>query len=121
MRDSTRATWVARIEEWKRSGKTAEEFAAGQPFSGGTLTWRASQLRHRPGDVRGESAARGPSRRRRVSADSKIVLAEVVRRAPELRDESLVVEVANARIAVRAGFDKALLCDVVAALREVRS
>ncbi len=47
MKEKTRATWLGRIEEWRRSGKTAEEFAAGQPFSGGTLTWRASQLRRR--------------------------------------------------------------------------
>jgi hypothetical protein len=115
MKEATRATWVERIEEWKKSGKTAAEFAEGRPFSGGTLMWRASQLRR--------SVSSGSERRAKhysAKTSAKIALAQVVRRAPHVRN-GLVLEVANVRIAVQAGFDKALLRDVVGALQTERA
>jgi len=42
---ATDAKWTERIRQWKESGKTAEEFAVGQPFKPSTLKWRASELR----------------------------------------------------------------------------
>ena len=39
--------WVECIEEWTRSGQSATEFAEGEPFTSGTLTWAASRLRKR--------------------------------------------------------------------------
>jgi hypothetical protein len=41
----TDAKWLERIRQWKESGKTAEEFAVGQPFKASTLKWRAAELR----------------------------------------------------------------------------
>jgi hypothetical protein len=117
MKEKTRATWLARIEEWRRSGKTAEEFAAGQPFSGGTLTWRASQLRHE----HGAAGRRRASRRAVGKVGSRMVLAEVVRRAPVRPVAALTVEIGSARITVSERVDAALLRDVVRALREAQS
>ena len=104
------------MEEWRRSGKTAEEFAVGQPFSGGTLAWRASQLKREADSRRKPTAA---SKRRRV--DSRFAFAEVVRRPRPTHGAALTVELGNARISVGAGFDAALLRDVVRALREGQS
>ena len=117
MKDTTRATWAARIEEWRRSGKTATEFAEGQPFSGGTLTWRASQLK-REGGVRSKRRA---SSVRSSRARSKVVLAEVVRRSLPAQSAALMVEVGGARVSVSAGCDSALLREVLRALREEQS
>jgi hypothetical protein len=117
MKDTTRATWAARIEEWRRSGKTAKEFAEGHPFSGGTLTWRASQLK-REGGVRSK---RRVSSVRSSRARSKVVFAEVVRRSLPAQSAALMVEVGGARVSVSAGCDSALLRDVLLALREEQS
>jgi hypothetical protein len=118
MKDTTRAMWLTRIEEWRRSGKTAEEFAEGQPFSGGTLTWRASQLRHELSPRRKARATHGGP-----GVGSRVVFAQVVRRKPltTAPGAGLTVEVGSARISVSAGFDGALLRDVVRALREAGS
>lgn len=117
MKDTTRATWLARIEEWRRSGKTAEEFASGQPFSGGTLTWRASQMKREVGLGR---KARAP-RKRSGGGGSRVVFAEVIRRKRVEPGAGLTVEIGSARISVSAGFDGALLREVVRALREAGS
>jgi hypothetical protein len=42
---ANRATWIERIRSWKSSGKSAEEFAAGQPYKPKTLTWWANELK----------------------------------------------------------------------------
>lgn len=77
MKASTEAMWVERIEEWARSGQSAAEFAEGKPYTSGTLTWAASRLR---------SGIQGGGKRRasrpRASRQSKIQLAEMVRRPP---------------------------------------
>lgn len=115
MKETTKATWVPRVEEWKRSGKTAEEFANGQAFTGGTLKWRASQLRSLESTARTRVGAGN-----RGKAGAKVVLAEVVRQAPATRSGNLTLEIAGLQISVSAGFDKALLRDVVATLQEER-
>ena len=101
---------MERIEEWTRSGQSAAEFAEGKPYTSGTLTWAASRLRNRGADKRraGRSAAR---------RQPKIQLAEVRRSSKAVAVESLVLEIAGARVAVQRGFDRALLRDVVVALR----
>lgn len=105
--------WIERIREWKASGKTAEDFAAGQPFKASTLKWRASLLRRsdegaaQPGNSPGSTRA--------------IRMARVVPAAR--RDErraGLVVEVSGARIALVRGFDTQLLIEVVRALGVAR-
>ena len=113
MKPSTEAIWTERIEEWARSGQSAAEFAVGKPYTSGTLTWAASQLRNGGG---------GNQKRREGGAGStrkpKIRMAEVVRRPSKAPvAESVSLEIGGAVISVRRGFDRALLQDVVLALR----
>jgi len=107
---ATDAKWTERIRQWKESGKTAEEFAVGQPFKPSTLKWRASELRRNA-----DGAARQPKAR---AATETIRMARVVSRGRTVEHPSagVVVEVAGARIAVSRGFDAELLADVVRAL-----
>src|SRR6478735_4070916 len=113
MKPSTEAMWVERIEEWTRSGQSAAEFAEGKPYASGTLTWAASRLRNGA-----QGGGKRRARRPRAGRETKIQMAEVVRRPSRaVAAESLVLEIAGARVAVQRGFDRALLRDVVFALR----
>jgi|SRR5450432_3349495 hypothetical protein len=116
MRPNTEAIWAERIEEWVQSGQSATEFAEGKPYTSGTLTWAASQLR---------KGGRGNRKRREGGARSarkpKIRMAEVVQRSSSTSvAERVVLEVGGAVISVRRGFDRTLLQDVVLALRGAR-
>ena len=42
---STEAKWAERVREWRASGKTAEEFAAGFEYEVSTLRYWASRLK----------------------------------------------------------------------------
>jgi hypothetical protein len=99
---TTDEKWLERIRQWKDSGKTAEEFAAGQPYKASTLKWRAAELRRAEGGGR-LSEGQAPL--------GAIRMARVVQRGAEL-----VVEVSGARIALSRGFDAVLLTEVVRAL-----
>ena len=100
---TTDEKWLERIRQWKDSGKTAEEFAAGQPYKASTLKWRAAGLRR---------TAEGGGRISEGQAPlGAIRMARVVQRGAEL-----VVEVSGARIALSRGFDAVLLTEVVRAL-----
>lgn len=103
------AVWAERVRAWQESGKTLEEFSAGQPYKPLTLRWWASELRRRD--------RAGSGRGRKPRAATSIKLARVVRRAaPQPETRPLAVEVSGARIMVERGFDAALLFDVVRAL-----
>lgn len=101
--------WAERIRQWRESGKTAEEFASGQPFKASTLKWRAAIMRR---------SSQGGGRDQRRPAGGSIRLARVVtrKRGPEQGGAGLVVEVSGARIAVSRGFDAQLLAEVVRVL-----
>jgi hypothetical protein len=117
MNAESAAVWSERIEEWERSGKSAPEFAAGKPYKGSTLVWAKSRLR-RGKKVEGKRASRGSALKRSSGDTGKVRMAEVIRRAPRADvAESLVVDIAGARISVHRGFDTALLRAVVHALR----
>lgn len=113
----TDAKWLERIRQWKESGKTAEEFAVGQPFKASTLKWRAAELRRAAEG--GRRYGKGPA------VDGPIRLARVVP-VPRLRDKAAVpssgvaVEISGARIALSRGFDAALLVEVLRALETIR-
>ncbi len=102
---STEATWSTRVAEWKASGKTVEEFAAGESYAPSTLRWWSSRLRRRVEPKRTKSES--------------VAMVRVVR-ASEVRREPLVVEVGLARIVVGDRFDPVLLARVVAALSETK-
>lgn len=96
---ANRATWVERIRSWKSSGKSANEFAAGQPYKLKTLTWWANRLRHE-------------------IATPRVEMARVEVR-PAL-PSTIAIEVGSARIVVERGFDETLLRAVVRALEGTR-
>ena len=99
---ATEAKWAERVREWKASERTAREFAEGREFKASTLIYWASCLRR--GRVGAETTGSPPVR-----------MARVVRSAPQAED-SIVIAMGVARVAVRAGFDEALLRRVVRAL-----
>ena len=96
--------WLERVRAWRASGMTAPEFASGEGYAPSTLRYWASQLRHEP------AAPPPASALRRV----RLARVEVAQASPAT---PVVVHVAGARIEVQAGFDRALLRDVVDALR----
>jgi len=102
--------WAERIREWKESGKTAEEFTAGQPYKASTLKWRAAELRR--------SAEGGGRYGKGRTARGSIRMARVVSRGrantPRIGG-SVVVEVSGVRIALSRGFDAELRSEVVRA------
>jgi hypothetical protein len=104
----TESKWAERVREWRASGCTAREFAEGREFQASTLVYWASCLR------RGRVGGIGPEQRQR-----RVRMARVVR-SPARIDDSIVVAVGAARVAVRAGFDEALLRRVVKALGDER-
>ena len=104
----TERKWVERIRAWRASGQAASEFAQGRGFEASTLRYWASRLRKEVASKEEESAvAATPVPRVRLLR---------VARAPAVAREPLVVSVGAARIEVRAGFDRALLSELIDAL-----
>jgi transposase len=92
-------TWSNRVTEWRASGESAAAFAAGRGFAPSTLRWWASRL------SRGE-----------------VELVRVVTSPPATpRESAITIELAGARVLVTSGFDRALLADVLAVLREAHA
>jgi hypothetical protein len=107
---ATQTKWSERVQAWRASGKTADEYASAFEFQASTLRYWASRLKTE-------------------SAEKPAVIARVVRR----QSRALVVEggdagvqaevevaVGVARIIVRRGFDAELLRQVAAALGGAR-
>jgi hypothetical protein len=107
----TQTKWAERVRAWRASGRTAREFADGQEFKPSTLTYWASQLR-RSASAEGVVASERAPRVRMVQV--------VAKAAKEAHEDTIVVAVGTARIVVRAGFDRALLRDIVDALGTAR-
>jgi hypothetical protein len=104
---ASRAEWEQRVAKWKRSGLTAEVFAAEHGLNPGTLRWWSSALR-RP-------IARGRARAAEVGFARVVPVDVTAARATEAA--ALEVVVASGRVVrVRQGFDAALLREVVSAL-----
>jgi ABC-type amino acid transport substrate-binding protein len=97
---ATESKWAERVRRWKASGQTADEYAPGLGFAAGTLRWWSSRLGRRA-----STPAAGSPRVRmlRVVASTR-------------SSGSLSVRVGAAHVEVRAGFDQALLREVVEAL-----
>ena len=128
MTKHTRAKWAERIGEWRTSGLSAEDFAAGKDYEPASLRWAASQLQ--PERLpRASSASRSvpKERRRRRGAElsptppseAPRFLPVRLRHRPEPALAEMIVEVGDARIRVSRGVDVALLGDVVRALQGV--
>jgi len=104
----TETKWSERVREWKASGRTAKGFAEGRDFKASTLVYWASCLRTGIG-----GAPRGKKREARVRMVRVVPIAIGA-------DDPIVVAIGAARVAVRRGFDPALLRDVVRALGDGR-
>jgi hypothetical protein len=96
MNSETEAKWAARVEAWRASGESARAFAARHEFSAATLYARAREL------------SRGASPR----------FVELVPKAETTPASEIVVEVGAARVRVGAGFDRAVLAEVLRALSD---
>lgn len=105
---ATERKWAERVQEWKASGATAEEYARGRDFTVSTLRWWSSRL-----------GRDGVGRLTRSEAKADVRLVRVVR-ASESASRSMTVRVGAAVVEVREGFDHGLLREVVAALGSAR-
>jgi hypothetical protein len=88
----TESKWAERVAGWQASGQTAPAFCKGKEFTPSGLRYWASRLR------RSEPASRADGVR----------LARVVRAAPRsapMAETPILIEVGNARLGVRRGFD----------------
>lgn len=100
----TQAAWAERVRQWRASGKTADEFAQSEDFAPSTLRYWASRLKREP---ERDDADGGGERVRMMR----------VKRAPKPEVTTpLVVTVGGARIEVAAGFDRAVLRELVEVL-----
>jgi hypothetical protein len=105
----TESKWAERVGQWRVSGKTAREFAAGQGFEASTLRYWASQLnRRRPGKPIALSAP--------AAVVARVRMVRVRRKPRAASAEAMVVWIGAACIELRAGFDRGLLREVVDAL-----
>jgi transposase len=93
----TEAKWAARVAAWRSSGLSAAEFCTGKDFQVSGLRYWASRLRQV------EAAPQRDVRIARVVAPAAAAEAET----------PIVLEVAGVRIAVRRGFDREVLRDVI--------
>jgi transposase len=106
---ASRADWEKRVAEWKRSGLTAEVFAAQRGFKPGTLLWWSSTLR-RPATRVGRRAA-DVGFARVVAVDDDGASARPV------EPSALEIVLASGRVVrVRRGFDAAVLRELLSAL-----
>jgi transposase len=104
---SKQATWKRRVAEWRASGLTAAEFAAGRDFAPATLSWWAWRLGS--GALPERRAADGP----RPAGFIRVVTARPV---PAVDESPLVVEIGVARVRVARGVDRDVFETVVAVL-----
>ena len=109
---TTDEKWIERIRQWKESGKTADEFAAGQSFKASTLKWRAAGLRRSAEGGDRHDEGRAPIRMARVVSRG--------RSDAGLGTGGVIIEVSGVRIALARGFDAKLLIEVVRVLGAAR-
>jgi hypothetical protein len=98
--------WTERVGAWRAGGQTAAEFARGRGFEASTLRYWASRL--------------GRARKAPTVAPSGASPVRMVRVTRSASSEPLTVSVGVARIEVRAGFNRALLREVIDALGGAR-
>lgn len=97
----TEAKWAERVRRWRASGKTAEEFARPEDFRPSTLRYYASRLK--------DAAVA-------TNQANGVQMVRVKRSLTATSGAPVLVVVGDARIEVRAGFDEAVLRQVVIAL-----
>lgn len=100
----TKAWWQTTVARWRRSGKTADEFAAREGVTANTLRWWSSRLGH---DTRAEHG---------LPAGKPIEIA-VPAGAVRTRGGVVEVEVGDAVVRCDVGTDVAYVAAVVRTLR----
>ena len=115
------ATWKERVTAWRASGKTAAEFCAGQDFSKSGLHYWSHKLgRLGRDDEASRGRARGVTRLLRVQR--KVGPApgnDTIRPAQAHAAGGVLLEVADIRIEVNAGFDRATLASVLEVVQQL--
>lgn len=102
-----RAEWKERVAQWKKSGQTAEVFAARRGLNPSTLRWWSSTLQ-RPAAREGAHAFE--------AGFARVVPVEDATAQPA-EPAALEIVLRSGRIVrVRQGFDAALLRELLAAL-----
>jgi len=114
------ARWGEHVRAWRASGQTARAFAMSRGISDSSLRWWEKQLAKRSA-----ASAPPPSPVARVSKPTtrSPSLARVVRPGEAVTDDddaAIALVVGEITIAVRRGFDRTLLREVVQALAEAR-
>jgi len=104
---STEAVWAERVQAWREVGGSAEAFAKGRGYSGSALRLWGGRLSPRTG--------RSP---RIVALVPRSSGSSTPGRAAS--GGELVIEVGSSRVRVAAGFDRALLVEVLSVLGAAR-
>lgn len=89
---ATQETWKKRVEEWRASGLSSAEFAAGRGFTGSGLRHMAHRLQAKP--------------------DLRLARVEVVAER-ELSEAPVVVRVGDVRVEATRGFSGEVLAAVL--------
>ena len=106
----SRETWAKRVEQWKDSGLTAEEFALELGISAASLKWWKWRLGGTAAPRATEAAKKRGSAMTKASGAALSPLTFVEMAAPVVSEPPLeVVLPSSVRIRVRAGFDEVTL------------
>lgn len=101
---SDESKWAGHVSAWRASGLSAAAFSAGKGITASGLRYWAGRFKDAP------------------VVPSGVRLARVVRPGTAMGpDEPVFIEADGIRIAVRRGFDRGVLRDVLAILRESAS
>jgi len=114
MTAATAAKWAERVQAWRASGKTAEEYASGFDFESTTLRYWASRLKTQT-ISKSTEAPSAPT-----ATIARVVRARTVPEPVAPTASALEVVIGEARVVVRSGFDQEVLRQVVAALGGAR-
>src|SRR5665213_2849932 len=111
---ATEQKWAERVESWRESGLTSEQYSDGRGFSANGLRHWAYKL--------GKTERRRPTvevpevrivRIVRATATAPTPASMAASSAPTHADPSLGIEVGPVRVVVRPGFDRATLVAVL--------
>ena len=121
MRSATERQWARRVAQWRASGLTSTQFAAVGGYSGGALRYWASRLAKPAAPTTAvapiKSTATTPTATPKAAPVKKeIAMARVLARLGPSATPSITIEMAQARVAVRPGFDRATLRSVLEVL-----
>jgi len=113
MKRAARATWVERVEQWKKSGKRAEEFAKEIDVNVHSLKWWKWMLASEKSKT---AAMQRTARSALAKAPSLTPITFVEMSAAIASDAIEVVLPSRVRVAVRPGFDEPTLSRVLEVL-----